>query len=154
MFQFSKILQCQLLWVHWNYLYTLNKSHASGQRPRRIWPYWSLGWKDFSPMRTSGPGSVLRSVSEFHQPQRPVLPSWLHRNNATQPPRSTGAAQGVVPSRLCWGVPASTARVTGAADGKHPDTVGVSCFTTWLCWAQKRNETSREKNRSLMKTTF
>lgn len=61
------------------------------------------------------------------------------------------------PSRACLGVPASTASTTGGADGRYWDTVGGSSFTTYRCLyliTLNRNETSTEKNSSLMKTTF
>lgn len=66
----------------------------------------------------------------FGSPEDVYLQGDCTDRNATRPPRNTGAEQGFAPSRACLAVPASTARVTGAADGKHRDAVGVSYLST------------------------
>lgn len=129
--QFSKILKRQLLCIHWNYLYTLNKFHASGRRPQkntatlmislerlhlhaRFLPQLRLEVGEWA---SSAPRTSISKVTAQTWMQ---LSQWeTQEQNKVLPP-----------TRACLAVPASTARVTGAADRKHRDTVGVSYLTT------------------------
>lgn len=126
-FQFNKILKCQLLWIHCDYLHTLSYMlEAEGQR--RVWLCWWLVWRDFIFRSTSGPQLSLEMSEWFSQAQRMGISRltaqrWSHRETQEQ-------NKALPPSRACF---ASTAGGTAGADGKLRDTVDLCCFTTHRC---------------------